>query len=267
MSYLKSFLNGEAANLIQHLQVTKDNFEAAWTILKTRYDNKRLQVSTILEKLIQQPNCVTDSANSLKMLHDTSNECMHALKVIGINTDEWNPILHHLLIKKLDAKTHTAYEQQLANPRELQSMADLLKFLDVRFQAHEVIGKQTNEGKIQSRPNSTVRKERNTMVVVAPNEGKCEYCNGVNHPLYNCEKFKGLSVEEKRKSVIDLGACFNCLRKGHSSFRCRSNGCSRCRRKHHTLLHQDWTKQPTESTSSTVNDNNQEEFVLPCVLP
>lgn len=41
LHFLKSSLTGEALDLICNIQVTSDNFQVAWNLLTSRYDNKR----------------------------------------------------------------------------------------------------------------------------------------------------------------------------------------------------------------------------------
>lgn len=157
LAYLKSYLVGEAAKLIQHLQLSEENFDSAWTLLSDRYDNERLQVAGVLEKLLKQPNIQQSSATMLKSLHDVSNECIYALANMGIDTKNWDPLLHYLLLKKLDTVNHGIYEQQLTKPKELQTTKSLLQFLEARFQMLELLG---------SKPIQTKFSEKKALVAI-----------------------------------------------------------------------------------------------------
>lgn len=55
LMYLKTYLVGDAAKLIHHMQISDDNYFYCWNILTNRFDNKRLQVTVLLDRLIQQP--------------------------------------------------------------------------------------------------------------------------------------------------------------------------------------------------------------------
>ena len=76
---LKNIVHGEAGRMIQHLQITDNNYEAAWTILKQRYENRRLLFSNLVDKLLDQPNINNQGATSIKQLLDTTTECLQAL--------------------------------------------------------------------------------------------------------------------------------------------------------------------------------------------
>lgn len=67
----------------------------------------------------------------------------------------------------------------------------------------------------------------------------CGACKGP-HGLGVCEKFKGLTLDERRTVVDNARACSSCLRSGHFVRTCRlKRRCTahNCNRYHHPLLH------------------------------
>lgn len=226
MWYLKTNLTGEAEKFVSHLSTTEGNYESAWTMLKDRYNNKRILVTTLVEKIISQPLCTSNSA-TIKKLHDTTRECLLALNNIGIETKGWNPLLFQILIKKLDRSLHMRFEQSLSQPKELPSVEDLLSFLEFQFQTIESI---THREKSVHTPTKTA-------ATVTKGTPKCNCCNNGNHALYRCEKFLSLSEIERLKLVQSQKLCFNCFKGEHSSKDCPSSSCKRCNKKHNTLLH------------------------------
>lgn len=58
-----------------------------------------------------------------------------SIKNIGISITNWDPIICHILAKKLDSSTLIHYECQLANVREIQSLSSFLAYLENRFMA------------------------------------------------------------------------------------------------------------------------------------
>ena len=81
---------------------------------------------------------------------------------------------------------------------------------------------------------------------VSTNGQKCSVC-GNNHKLYACDKFKEFSVIDRRLAVKKLNLCFNCLNSNHYTQQCMSRSCTKCNRKHNTLLHID------EDSGNTLN--------------
>lgn len=135
MHYLLSVIGGDPAKLINHLNISQENYSTAWNILCSRYEDKRLLINTYINTILELPNLSSESAHGLKLLHDNALECLHAIKNQGINTDSWDAILLNILIRKLDRETHRLYETSLKNPKEIQTMKDFLAFLQVRFQS------------------------------------------------------------------------------------------------------------------------------------
>lgn len=118
MWYLKSTLQGEAEKLLSHLLVSDNSYEMAWKILNDRYENKRLLVATLIDKFIMQPNVVPGSSKALKQMHDITKECILSLENMDLQIDGvWDPILLHILSKKLDKDTQALYEQSLECPK------------------------------------------------------------------------------------------------------------------------------------------------------
>ena len=66
---------------------------------------------------------------------------------------------------------------------------------------------------------------------------RCPLCN-LRHAFLHCERFRSLSVFERKQKIYRLNGCFNCLALSHTVYQCPShNRCTRCMGKHHTLLH------------------------------
>ena len=81
----------------------------------------------------------------------------------------------------------------------------------------------------------------------------CAICEQ-EHYVYQCEKFGKMSIDERQKAVQENHLCFNCLKKGHSSRRCRNRyRCRECRRSHHTLLHKEKEDKPAEKPPEKTN--------------
>ncbi|XP_036320010.1 uncharacterized protein LOC118734393 [Rhagoletis pomonella] len=80
----------------------------------------------------------------------------------------------------------------------------------------------------------------------------CYQCSG-NHMLAQCESFKASSIQERWDLVKAQQLFFSCLRKGHSTQKCRSRrrcNISGCQRYHNQLLHnEDATMQMLRRTT------------------
>ncbi|XP_053691605.1 uncharacterized protein LOC128740119 [Sabethes cyaneus] len=69
-----------------------------------------------------------------------------------------------------------------------------------------------------------------------------------------------MTISERLSKVKELRACFNCLRRGHRLVGCPSkNTCSKCRKRHHTLLHIESTA-PFDVSNTTLPSTSSEQF-------
>lgn len=80
MHYLCSCVKGDASNALNHLAVTNANFDVAWNILVSHYDNKRRLITFHLQTLLNLPSLASESSKDLRDLRDQTNTAIQALK-------------------------------------------------------------------------------------------------------------------------------------------------------------------------------------------
>lgn len=100
MQYLKTTLRGKAADAISHLKILEENFEPAWNILKERFSNRRLQIYSQVENILDLQNISSEDPNAMIKFHDLVKDCLQALNAMAINTDNWDVWLIPILAKK-----------------------------------------------------------------------------------------------------------------------------------------------------------------------
>lgn len=231
MWYLKTHLSGEAEKLIRHLSLSDENYSAAWEMLTERYNNHRLLVTALINKLLSQPSVSSEGASAIKALHDTTQECLMGLQNLGVDTTNWDPLLFHFLSRKLDQTTHGLYEQSLSQPKKLPKLKDFLIFIETRFQSLEALG-----GKNRSTEGQTKRAPSKSFTSTITQNQLCPSCKGT-HQLFACQDFLQMAPPKRLQFLKASNLCINCLRHGHTVSRCMSRGCSKCSKKHNTLVH------------------------------
>lgn len=236
--YLKANLTGEPSRLIRHLQASDDNYKIAWQILVDRYDNKRALLSALLNELLSQPTLAVESSTGVKRLHDTTKECLLAIGNLDIQTDQWDPLMLHLLLQKVDKESRRQYEQSLPRPQEVQSMQHFFKFLDTRFHQLETVSSKDE------------RRKTSSFVTSTP-EFSCYVCKANGHRIFDCARFLRLRPTERLQTVKRLQLCINCLRSNHTARDCNSSSCFKCNARHNTLLHDTQQQQGPRSTASS----------------
>lgn len=232
--YLRSFLRGEAYDLIKNMPVVGSSYFEALTILKTRYDNKyRIIFEHIFSLFDLESMGGQCNASALRQLISQVKQHIAALKNLGQPVDQWDSLLVCILIRKIDAGSTKAY--YLQHDKNAQpTVSDFLNFLELRAFALENTDCETPHAE----------KPRRAAVVAAVasspavKEVKCTYCGKPNHKLFNCPSFMLASVDERLKFVNNNALCKICL--NPHKYRCKFFfKCQKCKQSHNSLLHRD----------------------------
>lgn len=264
MQQLKGKLRGEAERLIQHLNVSSDNYDTAWEILTHRYNNVQILFTKQIETFLNQPLLQKQTSADLKKLHDTTNECIYAIRNLGIDTTSWDPLLVHLLTKKLDSVTYSDYMEARESPRELPTFDEFMLFLEAKFTALEPINRKdrneltpaTRQLQPKYRENPEKSSKPSFFNYKKPYSSnavlfKCKLCNSNTHALYQCRKFEALTPDMKLKTITKHGICVNCLHYHEKNVCNSSKRCRECNEEHNTLLHD--AIRSEQLTSNTAN--------------
>lgn len=233
MQYLKTHLRGDALKSVQNLQISEESYAGAWDILTKKFKNSRLVLDMLLDKILGLPTLQYQSADKLQMMHDTTIECLQAVRNLGVDTSTWGPLIARIIQQKWDPKTSEAYVQQLKTPHEIQEFQSFMSFLESRYQALEAMGRTKNvkapisEKEEASRPQSGQPKT---------NKNNCRYC-GQPHAVVECSKFKALPVWQRTRFVKEKNICVMCLRHANDLTCFSPRKCDECNKPHNTLLH------------------------------
>ncbi|KAL0839852.1 hypothetical protein ABMA28_016477 [Loxostege sticticalis] len=249
LHYLKSYLTGEAEQLVRHLPITSDNYSMCWDLLENRFNNKKYVTNCILKRFFGQKNIVSENSSALKDMFDTTNECLNALKNNGVKTENWDIIVIYLLSSKLDGESRKQWEAKICDlTNDLPTLKQFLEFLEHRFRSLEFL-------------NPKITKCTQSHHVVAKNNDKvsipCSYCSDNDHKLGNCKKFANETLSARRDFVQTSNLCFNCLGPNHSVITCRlPTRCRICKKKHHSLLHSNTINVQSNNVNNQSNSNN-----------
>ncbi|XP_053990009.1 uncharacterized protein LOC128882436, partial [Hylaeus volcanicus] len=235
----------EAAKKVSHLTPEESNYQDVYSILERQYGNKRENVGKLIEKILDIPCQSAETSNGLKNLFDTANECLMAIKNYNVNIKDWDPLIIHILKKKLHKSTVIDYESKLNDVRELQTLSSFLQYVEHRFMA---LLSAENSG--QKSLEKTEKYEKKSKKVYETPFG-CTYCNKP-HSIYKCFDFKKKSVKERSEWAKNEKACVVCLQM-HEKGQCSSKYmCKTCGKKHNTLLHFEAKKEARNETQTTL---------------
>lgn len=252
--YLKTHLTDDAEQLLRHVNVTEANYAAAWETLSHRYENTRVLVNTQLKILLNQKNILTESAEAIRKILDTTSECLKALQNLGLGTLTWDPLIIYLTTQKLPSETHQMWEHSISQTKELPTFDCLKQFLEARFRTLEVVEtshRHEKEQRAKVKLNSSTAKTLHSTY-----SNSCCYCQG-NHSIRQCDSYKQLEVSNRFSIANQKGLCLNCLSKGHQTKKCSSKwNCKDCGKRHHYLLHYARSNNSIVSANETVSDTN-----------
>ncbi|XP_073951812.1 uncharacterized protein [Choristoneura fumiferana] len=255
--YLNSYLEGEAAQVLSNLEVTNSNYAEAWRLLCERYNNKRQLISNHLNSLFNLQSIGRESAKSLRFLVDHVSKNLRALNTLGQPTDKWDTLIIYMVSAKLDINTTLKWEEHKGTYRdeEMPTLADFNIFLKNRADVLESVQRHKSDKPVNNKrepfsPHNLSKHERSstkTFTISATPGGaspssstswSCAFCGG-SHRIYDCATFLSLCVEDRISGAAKLKLCLNCLRKGHTSHRCRLGPCLTCKKRHNSLLHRE----------------------------
>ncbi|XP_076247806.1 uncharacterized protein LOC143187478 [Calliopsis andreniformis] len=236
--YLNSALKGSAARVIQSLGVSDANYHLAWDALKSRYENSAALRKHHVTAILDMPVIQKQSPTALRELVDDTRNHLAALRSLNEPVDSWDSIIVPILSRKLDVVSLKEWEKGATGSEKI-TFKKFAAFLEERSSYLENIALPTQVAATRAENlagSSGSRKPFRVTTHVASTASACPSC-GSAHPLFRCDKFKGLSIEGKTQIVQTSNRCYNCLQPGHRVQACTRKHCDLCGKKHHILLH------------------------------
>ncbi|XP_039451880.1 uncharacterized protein LOC120430829 [Culex pipiens pallens] len=192
----------------------------------------------------------------LRGLVDECTRHVESLKFLGQEfTGVSELIVVHLLGAALDKDTRRLWESEVKNC-DLPKYDKMLQFLKAQcFVLERCEDLNQKQPTVQPKPvvKSTQKSyAMSTSKFEITSEDRCDIC-GNGHKNHACPVFKELPMPQKLVKVREHNLCFNCLKRGHPSKKCTSPGtCSKCKLRHHSLLHSEGSPRPERKVISQV---------------
>lgn len=260
--YLKGALKGSAALVISEVTFCENNYDTAWQLLCDRYNNKRLLLNHHLKSLFNVESITQESSAAIHSLIDSVHKDLRALKTLSLPTEHWDVLIIHMISNKLDPVTSREWEEERNKLKDFPTLEFFCNFLKNRADLLENLEDKQNDTKPAHsrtlRRHSDITHTRTKTFVANLNPEtsrfKCPLCKG-SHAIYQCFRFKTLSIESRIQKAKELKLCMNCLRKGHNGQKCILGPCKLCSKNHNSLLHiQDTNADETTGTTATTSE-------------
>lgn len=251
--YLRGALVNEALQVIQAIEFSDCHYNTAWQVLCDRYDNEKLLIFRHVKCLFSLEPITKPSADKIRGMIDTVNKHLRCLKQLKEPVEHWDTLLIFLLSQKLDSATSNGWEQKKSTLVENPVLSDFTKFLKDRADFLETL--QVTKEDVKPKSYGNVRS-----FYTGGQEKSCLCCNKAHHFIQNCEHFLKMPHSEKIEIIKSKRLCMCCLKPGHNSKMCKSKSCTKCRYKHHVVLHLDYSERHQNNGNNTTNARDQEQI-------
>lgn len=271
LNYLKSLLEKEALDTIRGVRLIDASYGYAVDTLKRKYGRTDVILSNHVNALLRLPRVErANDTHHLRKLFEKVEFHVRGIESFGKTAETYDTIVVPFLLTRLPEEIILQWNRQ--NPSSIEvSLCSLLEFLRIETEARE---KTTMEG-----GNNDSKKDRNVDKKLLPsaaaltsssqNKNKeiknaCGFCKKADCSPIRCAEGLKLSVPERSQRLKENGGCYCCLQKGHMSSACDKKDsliCNLCKGKHHTLLHNSFTKATTAAATT-----NTQEGTLKCAF-
>nr|XP_029708407.1 uncharacterized protein LOC115254858 [Aedes albopictus] len=136
--YLKSTLKGDAASMLDAMDITDVNYGIAWNLLMEQFENKRAIKQRHLHALFNIKQIPEDSPKELRHLVTECQRNVDFLKQCGEPTDQWSSVLAYLISTKLDASSRRDWENQIQDDGT-PTYEEIIKFINRRCHTLEAL--------------------------------------------------------------------------------------------------------------------------------
>ena len=239
-NHLKSLLHGKAATTIAGLSLTSANYKAALDLLKGRYANKQVIISSHMERLLKLPSIPSGDVRKLRELFDLIEAQIRALQALGVESTSYGSLLTPVILEKLPNEMKLIVSRKL--DKEVWELRDLLEVIQNELTARErcSLVSESEHRRFVKPGNKSFEKSSNTGPTTAAallNPSRtvsCTYCRK-SHPSAKCQVVSDIAA--RRNLLRKSGRCFLCLRKNHLARDCTSpNKCLNCSQVHHVSI-------------------------------
>ena len=153
---------------------------------------------------------------------DCVQKNLRALKVLKYEPNKLSDVfLLNILIQKLDRESRKNFELSHKS-KSVPKMDEFITFLEQRETVLLSVNRNTAIGsKVNTIKNFPAYKSK--VLLISENKQKhCIICKN-EHPIFRCDTFLKLSVDERFKLVRLHKLCELCLRQNHKKSQCKSS--------------------------------------------
>ncbi|XP_045541421.1 uncharacterized protein LOC106719814 [Papilio machaon] len=168
--YLRSHLKNEALALIESLPLTDTSYQEALRLLKERYDNPCVLITSHVNAILDYPAMQKGTASNIHEFVSSIKQQIGALKNMDQPVESWDMLLLPILLRKVDQYTARAYHME-RDKMKLPSISDFLNFLVRRAASLE------ESGRVETKQSARKAGKLVSLVAVSKTEGSVPACS------------------------------------------------------------------------------------------
>jgi len=230
-TYLKGYLRGYALKLINHLQITDENYKIALELLEAEFLNKEALIAELYQKLLEGKPKFDVTFLQTKLFINEVRCLLADLKVYNKDLLAENASKHfisHIIFNKLPMPVRQEMVRKVGNNYPsiddiFTNYVDVIKTLTLRSPAKDssTPNKPSIAPKNRSDPvdDSTLRAPKPVLLnASATVRGTCKFCSSKDHSMFRCPNYTSNAARVRR--CKELRMCSMCSSSKHSSGAC-----------------------------------------------
>ena len=264
MNHLKTMVTGKAKEAIAGLGYTAEMYNVAWNVLVRNFGKPQMVVNAQLKRIYSFPPMKPyDGAALIKFARIVSS-CVNVLTQFNYVGDLNSEGVLGSATRKLTLDMKTKWLTYVKQMNLYQpGLAVFSEWLNDIADVQDELLLYSNLIADRAKTSYKEKAEGSTFATSAPDtasdnskyQQECALKDG-KHPIWKCEKFKKMNVEERGQKAKELKLCFKCLSDAHQMRNCSGRLCdvNGCGKPHHRLLHR-----PYKNEDQKQNDENIDE--------
>ena len=258
LTYLRSYLTGDALRLQAGLAVTRSNYRVALELLERRFGTKEVIIKSHMESLYKLS--VIRSSEDLKSIRyfpDKFEINLRSLEAIGIEPESYGCLLVPMIKDKIPNELNIHTSCKFDASVDIWKINDLMRELKLEIEARERVG-DAKRLKSQRTPRDTVEG------LLSVDKITCPFCQQ-DHFAGRCNIVT--NVNTRKRMLQCQSRCHICTKRGYHSRNCKSKEtCFRCKGRHHTSIcerNKNSSRQHTnndKSNDSKKSDDNKDSI-------
>ena len=264
MNHLKTMVTGKTKEAIAGLGYTAEMYNVAWNVLVRNFGKPQMVVNAQLKRIYSFPPMKPyDGAALIKFARIVSS-CVNVLTQFNYVGDLNSERVLGSATRKLTLDMKTKWLTYVKQMNLYQpGLAVFSEWLNDIADVQDELLLYSNLNADRAKTSYKEKAEGSTFATSAPDtasdnskyQRECAL-KDCKHPIWKCEKFKKMDVEERGQKAKELKLCFKCLSDAHQMRNCSGRLCdvNGCGKPHHRLLHRPYKNEDQKQNVENVDE-------------